>query len=165
MKQTASILSATIIASSLLFARVAAAATPGNFSWLTYDTTKADKIVKMKVRSEIPPTATPANYPNLIEMHWKYTPDAKGLPAQEVMTEFARLEAATDPIQGDRVAYLMIVATGNGDRTWLWYAADPKTFTAALNNLLPGHPFPITLHLGANEPDWKTYLGLRGRSR
>jgi len=164
MKQTASILGATILA-SLLFASVAAAATPGNFSWLTYETTKADKVVKMKVRSEIPPGATPAQYPNLIEMHWKYTPGATGMPAPALLTEFARLEAAIDPIQGDRVAYLMIVATGNGDRTWLWYAADPKTFTAALNNLLPGHPFPITLHLAANESDWRTYLATRGKSR
>jgi hypothetical protein len=151
--------------SFLTFAGVAMAATPGNLGWLTYDTTKGDKVVRMKVRNEIPPAATPAQYPNLVEMHWKYAPDAKGMPPQEVLTELARLEAATDPIQGDRVAYLMMVATGNGERMWLWYAADPKTFTAALNSLIPGHPFPITLRLGAAEPDWKTYRAMRGQSR
>jgi hypothetical protein len=158
MKQMAAMLS------FLTFAGVATAATPGNFGWLNYETTKGDKVVRMKVRNEIPPAAMPAQYPNLIEMHWKYAPDAKGMPSPEIMTELARLEAATDPIQGDRVAYVMAVATGNGERTWLWYAGDPKVFAAALNDLLPGHPFPITLHLGAKEPDWKTYRAMRGQA-
>jgi hypothetical protein len=157
MKQIAAILSATLIAST-----IAAATTPPNLGWLKFESKVSDKVLMWKVRNETPPAVSPAQYPNRIEMHWKYTPDAAGMPSPDAEANFARLEAAMDPVQGDHVAYLMMIVTGNGDRTWFWYAGDPKAFAAALNDLLPGHPYPITLHLGGNEPDWKTYQTLRG---
>lgn len=164
MKQIAAILCATLV-SSALAADDLTIAKPSNLGWLAFDSKKSDKVLRLKVRNEVPPAATPAKYPNPIEMHWKYTPDATGMPAESVTAEFARLEAAIDPIQGDKVAYLMIVATGNGERTWLWYTADPKAFAAALNSLVPGHLYPVTLHLGPAEPDWKTYRAMREKAR
>jgi hypothetical protein len=161
MKGVPAILCAAIVATTLGAPVAAAATPPANFGWLVNESKQNDKPVRWKVRGDIPPGALPAQYPSLIEMHWKYTPDAMGMPAQDVTADLARLEAAIDPIQGDRIAYLMVVVTGNGMRSWLWYAADPKAFASAMNRLIPGHPFPVTLHLGPNEPDWKTYRTMR----
>ena len=97
----------------------------------------------------------PAKYPNAVEMHWKYAPDSKGMPPEKVVTQIAKFEATLDPLQGDRVGYLMMIVTGSGERTWLWYAADPKAFAKELNQLIPGHPFPITLNAAAKEPDFR----------
>ena len=83
------------------------------------------------------------------------------MPAESVDSQIAKFEAAIDPIQGDRAGYLMTIVTGSGERTWLWYVADPKIFASALNRLVPGHPFPITLQAVGKEPDWKTYRALR----
>jgi hypothetical protein len=132
-----------------------------NISWLISTTKVKDKLLLLKVRNEIPPQVQPAKYPHTIEMHWKYAPDAKGMPAEKVVTQIAKFEAALDPIQGDRIGYLMMIVTGTGERTWLWYVSDPKAFGAALNRLIPGHPFPITLNAAAVEPDWKTYRAMR----
>ena len=151
----------TALCASALAAATPVLTKPPNLGWAVTASTKNDHLMILKVRNEIPPEAKPAQYPNAIEMHWTYAPDAKGMPTDLEISQMAKLEAALDPIQGDRVGYLMIIITGNSDRTWIWYVADPKTFGAALNRLIPGHPFPITLHASASEPDWKTYRAMR----
>jgi hypothetical protein len=165
MKRIAVAISAALIASAVFAATPATTipAKPPNAGWLVNTTKRADKLLLVKVRNEIPADVQPAKYAKTIEMHWKYAPDAKGMPAEKVVTQIARFEAAIDPIQGDRVGYLMMIVTGSGERTWLWYVADPKAFGAALNRLVPGHPFPITLNAAAVEPDWKTYRAMRAK--
>jgi Family of unknown function (DUF695) len=161
MKRIAVMLCAMLLASALVAADTPVPAKPANAGWLVTESKLHDKLLLLKVRNEIPSSAKPAQFPNVIEMHWKYAPDSLGMPAERVVSQIARFEAAVDPIQGDRVGYLMMIVTGNGERTWFWYVADPKIFAAALNRLIPGHPFPITLNAAATEPDWKTYRHLR----
>ena len=160
MKRLAAALGAALVA-SVLAAATPSVDKPANIGWLAMITKEQGNLFSVKVRNAIPADAQPAQYPNAIEMHWKYPPDPKGLPSETVLTQIARLEATLDPIQGDRVGYLMMIVTGNGERTWLWYVADPKAFGAALNRLIPGHPFPITLNIAGQEPDWKTYRAMR----
>jgi hypothetical protein len=159
MKRITVALCAALITSALV-AATPAANTP-NLGWFVAASNKNGKFVVVKVRKEIPADAKPAQYPNLIEMHWKYAPDTQGMPAEVVILQMAKLDAAIDPIQGDHVGYLMMTITGNGERTWIWYVNDPKAFGAELNRLIPGHPFPITLNADASEPDWKTYRDAR----
>jgi len=130
---------------------------PDNLGWIVTTAKRNEKPLLLKVRNEVPAGVQPATYPNVIEMRWKYAPDPNGLPAQNVITDILKFEAAIDPIHGDRAGYLMMIVTGEGERRWLWYVADPKIFAAALNRLVPGHPFPITLEAAGSEPDWKTY--------
>lgn len=160
MKRITTALGAALMA-SVLAAATPSIDKPANIGWVATITKEQGNLFSVKVRNAIPADAQPAKYPNAIEMHWKYPPDDKGLPSASVLTQIAKLEATLDPIQGDRVGYLMMIATGNGERTWLWYVADPKAFGAALNRLIPGHPFPITLNAAGKEPDWKTYRAMR----
>jgi hypothetical protein len=160
MKRIAAALGVALIA-SVLAAATPSIDKPPNIGWVATITKEQGNLFSVKVRNAIPADAQPAKYPNAIEMHWKYPPDDKGLPSATVLTQIAKLEATLDPIQGDRVAYLMMIVTGNGERTWLWYVADPRAFGAALNRLIPGHPFPITLNATGQEPDWKTYRAMR----
>ena len=161
MKRIVVTLCAALIASALVATETPAPAKPANNGWLVTESKQHDKLLLLKVRKEIPSYALPSKYPNAIEMHWKYTPDPLGMPAEKVVTQIAKFEAAVDPIQGDHIGYVMMIVTGSGERTWLWYVAEPRIFAAALNRLIPGHPFPITLNAGANEPDWKTYRAMR----
>ena len=161
MKRIAVTLCAALVASALVAADTPAPAKPANNGWLVTESKQNDKLLLLKVRQEIPSYALPAKYPNAIEMHWKYTPDPLGMPAEMVVSQIAKFEAAVDPIQGDHIGYVMMIVTGSGERTWLWYVADPKVFAAALNRLIPGHAFPITLSAGVKEPDWKTYRAMR----
>jgi hypothetical protein len=160
MKRTAVAIGAAFIASALA-AETPVPAKPVNIGWVATVVERQGHLLSVKVRNEIPTGAQPATYPNAIEMHWKYEPDANGLPSERVLAQIAKLEAALDPIQGDRAGYLMMIVTGNGERTWLWYVADSKAFGAELNDLIPGHPFPVTLNASGTEPDWKTYRAMR----
>ena len=160
MKRITVALCAALITSALA-ADAPVPAKPPNLGWFVAASNKNGKFVVVKVRREIPADAKPAQYPNVIEMHWKYAPDIQGMPAEMVISQMAKLDAAIDPIQGDHVGYLMVTITGNGERTWIWYVNDPKAFGAELNRLIPGHPFPITLNADASEPDWKTYREAR----
>ena len=153
-------LGAALIASSLA-AQTTAPPKPVNIGWVTTITKLHDHFLSVKVRDNIAADVHPEKYPNAIEMHWKYDADDKGLPSARVLSQFAKLEADLDPIQGDRAGYLMMIVTGNGERTWLWYVADPKAFGAELNRLIPGHPYPITLNATGKEPDWTTYRAMR----
>jgi hypothetical protein len=164
MKRIAVALCAALIASALIAATPVPASVPDkgpNNGWIITTSKQHDHLLLLKVRREMPAGVQPAKYPNAVEMHWKYAPDSKGMPAEKVVTQIAKFEATLDPLQGDRVAYLMMIVTGSGERTWLWYAADPKAFAKELNRLIPGHPFPITLNAAAKEPDWKTYRAMR----
>jgi hypothetical protein len=170
MKRLAVALCAALIASALIAdtpalpkkTPVAAQTDKGpNVSWLVSLSKQADSLLLLKVRNEVPPDAQPAKFPTAIEMHWKYAPDAKGMPADKVVTQIAKFEAAVDPIQGDHLGYLMMIVTGKGERTWLWYVSDPKAFAAELNRLIPGHPYPITLSAGSKELNWNTYRAMR----
>lgn len=134
---------------------------PSDSGWAVTMSKVKDKSLLLRVRRGIPDGVQPEKYPRAIEMHWKYTPDSQGMPDAKVAAQIYKLEATIDPIQGDRLGYVMMIVTGSGERTWLWYVSDPKAFGAELNQLLPGHPFPITLNAGANEPDWKTYRAMR----
>lgn len=163
MKRIAVALCAALVTGVLAAATPSGPLSPANIGWAVAMTKQQDKMLLMKVRLEIPNGAEPEKYLNAIEMHWKYEPDDKGMPAERVVAQFERLEAAIDPIQGDRAGYLMMIATGGGERIWLWYVADPKDFAAELNRLLPGHPFPITLKVSTQEPDWKTYRAMRAK--
>jgi len=166
MKRIAVALSAALIASALIAATPATTtlADKGpNNGWIVTTSKQHDHLLLLKVRSEMPADVQPAKYPNAVEMHWKYAPDSKGMPAEKVVTQIAKFEATLDPIQGDRVGYLMMIVTGSGERTWLWYAADPKAFAKELNKLIPGHPFPITINAAGKESDWKTYRAMRDK--
>ncbi len=166
MKRIAVTICASLVATALSAAvptttapTTTAGAKPANNGWLL--TTSKDKRLLVKVRNQIPASTSPAKYPQAIEMHWRYAPDSLGMPPEKVVAQIAKFEAAIDPIQGDRLGYLMMIVTGNGERTWLWYVADPKAFGAALNRFVPGHPFPITVNIAQKEPDWKTYRTMR----
>jgi hypothetical protein len=161
MKRIAVALCAALIASALPAATPNAPNRGPNIGWVVTTSKQDDSLLLLKVRNEVPPTVQPAKYPNAIEMHWKYAPDSKGMPAEKVVGQIAKFEAAVDPIQGDHLGYLMMIVTGKGERTWLWYVADPKAFAAELNRLVPGHPYPIALNIAAKEPDWKTYRAMR----
>jgi hypothetical protein len=138
---------------------------PPNIGWVaaSLKLKNAEKLVLMQVRNEIPSDASPASYPTMVEIHWKFEPDAQGMPPERIATQQDRFQADLDPIQGDHLGYLMMIATGNGERIWVWYVADPKTFGDALNRLIPGHPFPVTVNVAASEPDWKRYRAMRER--
>jgi hypothetical protein len=154
------VLGAALIASSLA-AQTTAPPKPVNIGWVTTITKLHDHYLSVKVRDNIAADVHPEKFPNAIEMHWRYEADDKGLPSARVLSQFAKLEADLDPIQGDRAGYLMMIVTGNGERTWLWYVADAKAFGAELNRLIPGHPYPITLNATGKEPDWMTYRAMR----
>jgi len=161
MKRIAVALCTALTASALIAAVPAPPNRGPNIGWVVTTSKQDDSLLLLKVRNEVPPTVQPAKYPNAIEMHWKYAPDSKGMPAEKVVGQIAKFEAAVDPIQGDHLGYLMMIVTGKGERTWLWYVADPKAFAAELNRLVPGHPYPIALNIAAKEPDWKTYRAMR----
>src|SRR6266851_5395026 len=97
----------TAFIASVLTAETPAPAKPVNIGWVTTITKLHDNLLSVKVRDNIAADAQPAKYPNAIEMHWKYVPDEKGLPTARVLSQFAKLEADLDPIQGDRIGYLM----------------------------------------------------------
>jgi hypothetical protein len=156
------VLGAMIIA-SLLAAEAPAPVKPVSIGWVGTMMTAHDRLVFVKVRAEVPAGVEPAKYPNVIQMHWKYVPDDEGMPTNRILTQLEKLEADIDPIQGDRAGYLMMIVTGSGERTWLWYVADPKAFGDELNRLIPNHPYPITLNATGKEPDWATYRAMKAK--
>src|SRR5882672_8190391 len=104
MKRIAVFLCAALIASALIAATPVPAPVPDkgpNNGWIVTTSKQHDQLLLLKVRSEMPA---------------KYAPDSKGMPAEKVVAQIAKFEATLDPIQGDRVGYLMMIVTGSGER-------------------------------------------------
>lgn len=90
MKRIAAALGAALIA-SVLAAATPPIDKPANIGWVAMITKEQGNLFSVKVRNAIPADAQPVQYPNAIEMHWKYPPDPKGLPSEKVLTQIAKL--------------------------------------------------------------------------
>ena len=93
-----------------------------------------------------------------IEVTWSYTPEHNRMPSEkeaELMEEVQLLLQAK--MEKDKLAILTSIYTGDGERTWVFYARTSKVFGERLNEALETYDMlPISLYVEI-DPEWEEY--------
>lgn len=102
-----------------------------------------------------------------LEITWTYTPDEKGLPANDSEAELMEEveEKLRAVMEKDKLAILTGIYTGQGQRIWVYIARNTAAFGERLNTALQVYP-QLPIHIYAEkDPDnqeYKELLELKG---
>lgn len=98
-------------------------------------------------------------YKERIEISWKYEPDAKGMPDEEIAK---RMEAVNDTLQQamekkDKLGIMTGRYTGLGERLWVFYVRNVPAFGERLNTALEEfEQLPLNIYTEL-DPEWEEY--------
>lgn len=93
-----------------------------------------------RLRTQMPAKQVRQRYRTMMVIKWPYQAKKDGMPREADLKRMAAFEDALEiavetPALGIQAACL----TGNGRRTWRYYAAAPDHFLAAMSPLLEAH--------------------------
>lgn len=96
-----------------------------------------------------------------VEITWKYTPDATGMPADEVAERMEVIqETLRKAMEKDKLAILTSIYTGGGEKIWVFYTRTTRVFGERLNDsLAPFELLPISIYTEI-DPEWEEYLDM-----
>lgn len=109
-------------------------------------------------REELEEFVTSGKFKECVEVTWKYTPDAKGLPSDNEAELMENVEIALRKVmEKDKLAILSSVYTGGGERIWVFYTRTSRVFGEKLNDALKDFELlPISLYVEI-DPEWEEY--------
>lgn len=109
-------------------------------------------------REELEEFVTSGKFKERIEVTWKYTSDAKGLPSDNEAELMENVEIALRKVmEKDKLAILSSVYTGGGERIWVFYTRTSRVFGEKLNDALKDFELlPISLYVEI-DPEWEEY--------
>jgi len=128
-------------------------------TWWTAPTESENgRLIMVTGRKDIEKFRSNERYKIRIEITWRYTGDADGMPDKETST---LMEQAQDALQQalakDPVAVLTGVYTGDDQRDWVFYTISTNIFSKKLNEALAPFPMlPLTVY-AENDPGWEEY--------
>lgn len=101
-------------------------------------------------------------YTDRIEITWRYTADASGMPLDDDAKLMGEVDdALRDALRKEKACILTGIYTGDGRRDWIVYTKNPRIFNSLLNRALADFPLlPLELY-AEKDPDWAEYLEMR----
>lgn len=96
--------------------------------------------------------------PNRMTVIWRYESSrANGMPEAGENEAQVAFEDTLASLDINAVSRLMVVMTGNYEKSWNWYVGDVKDWMIKFNKLLSSHrSYPIEI-IRTYEPDWVLY--------
>lgn len=130
-------------------------------TWLTTPLESASEggnLIFATVRKEVKAFRSNPRYKYRIEVGWRYEPDSKGMPSEDVSE---LMEAVSEKLEAvfhkDPVAVLTGIYTGDGVRDLVFYTLSLHIFQRKFNEALAEFP-ALPLEFTADEdPDWDEY--------
>lgn len=101
-------------------------------------------------------------YTGRIEITWRYTADASGMPLDDDAKLMGEVDdALRDALRKEKACILTGIYTGDGRRDWIVYTKNPRIFNSVLNRALADFPLlPLELY-AEKDPEWAEYLEMR----
>ena len=134
--------------------------------WWTSPTESEDgKLVMVTGRRDIGEFRNNPRFNIRVEITWKYSADASGMPDRVTST---LMEDVQDAMQSafikDPVAVLTGIYTGDGERNWVFYTLSTHIFGRKINEALaPFDLLPIEIYT-ENDPKWAEYDEMKAAS-
>ncbi len=112
-------------------------------------------------RDELTQFVESGKFKERAEITWKYEPDAKGMPADEVAALMEAVqEALKKAMEKDKLSILTGIYTGGGEKVWIFYTRTVRVFGERLNDALKDFELlPISIYTEI-DPGWEEYLDM-----
>ncbi|MBP3349029.1 MAG: DUF695 domain-containing protein [Bacteroidaceae bacterium] len=92
------------------------------------------------------------------EVTWRYQPDAKGMPAEDVAQLMEEVMAVLKrAMEKNKLAILTGVYTGAGERNMIFYTRNIPAFGNTLNEALASFELLPLLIYSEKDPEWSEY--------
>lgn len=124
-----------------------------------------DTVFRFWVGLPTPPVR--AHYPRKVILRWAYAAGADGMPDVALLERMAKFEDAMDArlktLESD-AAHAVHVATltGNGRRTWRYFARDAEAFLAAVQPVMAAADPAVECFRNEPDPKWEALTDLLG---
>ncbi len=124
------------------------------WSIVTADNEETGEHAVFRLRTSRPETPQGQSFSTAVSIGWSFESDS-GMPSPETMEVMNSFEDGIDPLTWlNGFSELMYVATGNGEREWLFYSSDQERFMGEFNSLLADHqPYPLRIEF-IDDPEW-----------
>ncbi len=133
--------------------------------WTSPTNSDNGKLVIVTGRADMTNVIDTHRYNDRVEITWKYTPEASGmpdLPTSKLMEQVT--DAFNDMFDPDPIAVMTGIYTGDGERNWVFYVSSMRIFERKLNEALaPFELLPITLYAEV-DPEWDEYKEMKEQS-
>lgn len=122
---------------------------------------EAGQLITVMGREELKEFASSGKLKDRIEITWKYEPDGKGMPSDQVGELMEAAESALQKVmEKDKLAIMTAVYTGGGEKIWVFYTRAVHVFGERLNEALaPFELLPITIYT-EHDPEWEEYTDM-----
>ncbi|MBD5200676.1 MAG: DUF695 domain-containing protein [Bacteroidales bacterium] len=128
--------------------------------WWTYPAVADNgKTIIVTARDGMQPLIDKGKHRYRIDVDWDYTPLPDGMPSDEdakLMGEAT--DAMIETFAKDPVAVMTGIYTGDGRRTWVFYAKSLGVFGNVFNRALADLPQMPLLIEASEDPGWEEYL-------
>ncbi|MDE6860432.1 MAG: DUF695 domain-containing protein [Duncaniella sp.] len=129
----------------------------GNW-WTAPTESENGRLIMVTGRKDIEKFRSNERYKIRIEVTWKYTGDASGMPDKETSGLMEEVQEALQSVfTKDPVAVMTGIFTGDDQRDWVFYTTSTHIFGKKLNEALAPYPLlPLTVY-AENDPEWEEY--------
>ena len=119
----------------------------------------------LRLISDLPEDLAPGSYGDRIAIHWRYEPEADGLPrdAESARMDFFE-DVLVETVEERMGACLAIVSTAKGTKEWTVYAEDGNEVLAFAAGLARGNALPVTVTC-EKDPEWGAYRRLLAKAQ
>lgn len=108
-----------------------------------------------RVRTTRPQLPKGARFDTAVMVEWTYAEG--GMPDKETLAALLDFERTFDELTSDNgFAELLLVRTGAGQRSWLFYTTDQYKFMDRFKQCLYGHPCEVEVVIG-EDPEWSVW--------
>lgn len=131
--------------------------------WWTAPTVADNGLTVMVTgRDRVQEAIDSGRYTDRIEITWRYTADAAGMPLDDDARLMGEVDdALREALRKEKACILTGIYTGDGRRDWIVYTKNPRIFNSVLNRALAEFPLlPLELY-AEKDPDWAEYLEMR----
>ena len=122
--------------------------------WLILETSEAARPVVVSARHQIPDDAVRAAFPWMTRIEWRYPVLERGMPPPDLLRGMYALEEELErQVEAKDLSMLALVRTGNGLRTWTYYAKDREVAELQIGGIVKARS-AASITLVRQEPEW-----------
>lgn len=131
--------------------------------WSSPTESESGRLVIVTGHGKLGNVRATGEYSTRVEVSWSYDAQPDGMPG---LSDSRLMERATDALlaafKSGEVAVCTAIVTGDGQRDWVFYTRNLRSFGRVLNSALAPLP-PMPLEFSAtDDPQWEEYIEFKG---
>lgn len=130
--------------------------------WTAPAESESGRLIMVTGRDGLDEAIASGKYIYRIDVSWKYNAQADGMPDADDAALIDEVDTALkETFRKNKIGIITGIYTGDGQRDWVIYTYNLKTFSSVFNRALAELPtVPIVID-AESDPDWEEYRNMR----